>query len=64
MNAYIEYGWSDKLVDPDKPDSSDITECESRTIPANGWIDIRTAYTSPGEVPEFNYSQIITYFVT
>ena len=32
---YIEYGWSDKLVDPDKPNLSD-TECELSTVPTNG----------------------------
>ena len=67
VNAYIEYGWSNELVDPDKPDLPDTQsdgECESLTFPTNGWVDIRSAYKSPNEVPEFNYSQIITYFVT
>ena len=66
VNAYIEYGWSNELVDPDKPDLSDTQsdgECESLTVPTNGWVDIRSAYKSPNKVPEFNYSQI-TYFVT
>ena len=39
-------------------------KCESLTVPTNGWVDICSAYKSPNEVPEFNYSQIITYFVT
>ena len=67
VNAYIEYGWSGKLVHPDKLDLSDSwsdTECESFTVPTDGWVDIRNVYKSPNEVPEFNYSQIITYFVT
>ena len=39
-------------------------ECESLTVPTNGWVDIRSTYKSPNEVPEFNYSPIIVYFVT
>ena len=59
---YIEYEWSNELIDPDKPDLSDTQldgECESFTVPTNGWVDIRSAYKSQNEVTEFNYSQIL-----
>ena len=54
-------------MDGHKPDFSDIQsdiECEGLAFPTNGQADIRSAYKSPSEVPEFNYSHIITYFVT
>ena len=37
------------------------TKCESLTVPTNARVGIRSAYKSPNEVSEFNYSQIITY---
>ena len=66
VNAYLEYGWSNKLVDPDKPDLSDTQldiKCEALTFPTNRRVDICSAYQSPNEVPKFYYSHIITYFV-
>jgi len=67
VNVSIEYGSSNELVDPDKLDFSDIQsdiKREALTVPTIGLVDICSAYQSPSEVPEFNYSHIITYFAT
>ena len=64
VNVYIEYRWSNILVDPYKPDLSDTQlyiECKLLTVPTNGWMDVLSTFKSPNEVPEF---KIITYFAT
>ena len=53
MSIFVEsmrtssiYGWSNELVDPDKPDFLDVQsdiKHEALTVPTNRWVNIRSA---------------------
>lgn len=62
MRAYIQYGWADALVDPDK---ACATSDDGYGAPeTDDWVDIKQYYTSSDIVPSFTNAQIVSYFVT
>ena len=69
VKAYIENGWADdRLIDPDGTQGACISDTtaddKKHAPPETGWIDIRHAFKSPSEVPQFTNGQIVAYFVT
>ena len=71
VHAYINNGWANDLVDPDRLSNSSVTsnradqlQPDEDTLGFGAWLDIKKAYKSPQDVPAFNDSQVITYLVT
>ena len=71
VRSYIRNGWADNIVYPDQPlrnSAANVNDADQVTISqqsaVNNWKVLKTAFTSPGEVPSFSHGQMVTYFVS
>ena len=48
VKVFIQYGWADRLVDPDASTTSDEGYGASET---DDWMDIKEFYKSPDDLP-------------
>ena len=70
VESYIRNGWDGCIVDPDAQSSSTaMTDTATQKLPADiqaidAWKPIKTAFSTPEEVPKFSHGQVISYFVT
>ena len=69
VQAYIDNGWIDSLIDPDGTTTGTDTSSSNPTnddaiFPKDlSWNNIKTYYKSPSEVLKFTTANIVTYFV-
>jgi len=64
VRAYIQNGWADNIVDPNKPanvSSNDNAYLQKMLV--DGWLDIHNVFTSIEEVPAFSNAQIVMYVI-
>ena len=70
VESYIRNGWDGCIVDPDAPSSAAaVTDTATQKPPADiqaidTWKPIKTAFSTPEDVPKFSHGQMISYFVT